>query len=546
MITLLPDQIEVKNELRAKIKAGYKRPLVVAPCGWGKGTVSGEIIYESVAKGNRVIFLVNRRELVKDMSRRLQALGIYHGVLMGRDSHGMHMQCLIASKDTLKNRLIKIAAPDLVFVDEAHMFTSPADQELFNTLEENGAKCIVFLTATPWLLNGKGMDQICDCIIEGPQVDWLISQGRLARPEIYSTGQPDMSQVHLKSGDFDESETSDIMLNDTLIGDMVAHWKEFASGLRTIGFAVNRRNSEKYAEMFRAAGITSIAVDANTPDKDRRKADGSIELGRDTIWDMLRAKETLVVWSVGIISYGFDIPEVECAIDAAPTLSLSKHLQRIQRPGRKYPGKKVYIILDHAGNSIRRYPDGSNGLPDSPRHWSIKGWKKKRGLSWKEEQAEVNDMPLVCPVFGVNADTFIECKAPKRVLEPGTKECPICGYKFSERSGGRGAGEEIEIDVTGKLEKVEARVYIYPDATGDTQRDSVISIAKERGYKPGWIEHKTKAITAAREEYRQRFQTEPKDHWTAGMLKSMLSQADAQPSLAEAEEQGLTDWLAGK
>lgn len=518
MVTLFPDQEQAEQSILAAFQSGYRRPLLVAPCGFGKGTVAGDIIQKSLAKNsnNRIIFLVNRRELVKDMSKRLTKLGIFHGILMGAQTRGSHMQVLIASQDTLRNRLKHIPAPNLVFVDEAHLFVSEQSKKLIDTLADNGA-FVILMTATPWRLDGKGLDQIADTMIEGPQMAELIEQDRLARPEIYAPEQPDLSKVHItKSGEFDEDEAGEAMRDRRIIGDMVKHWTNLAPNCKTVGFAVNRKASEDYAEAFRAARIASVAVDANTPDKDRHNKDGTVTLGRDTVWQKLAEGEIKVVWSVGIISYGWDVPEVDCVIDAAPTMSLAKHLQRIGRASRKHPDKQRYIILDHAGNTIRIYPGGSNGLPDFPREWTLDGRKKRTVDS---EGAGVNQLPLVCPA----------CPPPSRVLKPGTKNCPVCGYEFQRV---REAQERLEIkQEDGELVKVESRVYIYPEKNGDSGRDNLISTAREKNYHPGWIQHRSRALEEARAKYRAVFDEEPKEYWSAGMIGSMIRQASKQSKL---------------
>ncbi|MGH7238940.1 MAG: DEAD/DEAH box helicase family protein, partial [Candidatus Saccharimonadales bacterium] len=107
MFTLFDDQKQAQAELYAAARQGYKRPLLVAPTGYGKGTVASDIIRKALQKNPaaRIIFLVNRRALVKDMSKRLTKLGIFHGILMGAQSRGQHMPVLIASQQTLHNRL---------------------------------------------------------------------------------------------------------------------------------------------------------------------------------------------------------------------------------------------------------------------------------------------------------------------------------------------------------------------------------------------------------------------------------------------------------
>lgn len=516
MVTLHADQVKAKDELRAAFRQGYKRPLLVAPCGWGKGTVAATIILEAVTKAGRVIFLVNRKELVKDMVKRLKLIGLFPGVLMGSKSHGQSNAVLVASRDTLRNRLKQIPAPDLVIVDEAHMFATDNDQDLLDVLEQNGAK-LILMTATPWLLSGKGMDQIADCMIEGPQIPDLITQGRLAEPIIYTTGQPEgLSAVHKTSdGELNEKESAEVMGTRKIIGDMVKHWKTLAAGKRTVGFAVNNAKSRLYTEAFNAAGIRSVAVDADTSDT-----------VRDATWQRLRDRDVDVVWSVGIISYGWDLPEVECVIDAAPTYSLAKHLQRVLRAGRYFPGKKFFIILDHSGNCIRRFVDGQYGIPHMPRQWKLKGWKRKRGAP--DEKINLEDLPLICPMCKVE---------PQRVLSPGTKVCPVCGYEFVAPEVN--VQREIEHDETADLVKLDARVFIYPQRTGDAARDATITVAEQRGYKPAWVAIRNKALEKSREAYRETFMKEPKDYWTSAQINAMLRTAGDQMKIEDAEKAGL-------
>ena len=74
-----------------------------------------------------------------------------------------------------------------------------------------------------------------------------------------------------------------------------------------------------------------------------------------------------------LFSEGFDLSAiaetdvtVDCVIDASPSQSLVKVMQRWGRALR--PGLvKIKIILDHAGNMLR------HGFPDDPREWSLDG-----------------------------------------------------------------------------------------------------------------------------------------------------------------------------
>jgi hypothetical protein len=111
------------------------------------------------------------------------------------------------------------------------------------------------------------------------------------------------------------------------------------------------------------------------------------------------------------------------------------------------------------------------------------------------------------------------------VLKPGTKQCGVCGYEFAIVR--EASQREIEHDTEGRLQKIESRVYIYPEPKGeDVGKDSLIDVAKEKKYNPGWIKFRERALEEARDRYRTVVGGEPKEHWTAGMMGSMIRQKE--------------------
>ena len=63
MLKLRYYQEELKNKCREAFKK-YKRVIMLAPCGSGKTITSTSIINDSVKKGNKVWFIVHRKELL--------------------------------------------------------------------------------------------------------------------------------------------------------------------------------------------------------------------------------------------------------------------------------------------------------------------------------------------------------------------------------------------------------------------------------------------------------------------------------------------------
>lgn len=58
-----------------------RRPMGVAPTDAGKTMIAAEIARRAVARGERLLFLVHRRELVPQTAQKLHAAGLEHGLL---------------------------------------------------------------------------------------------------------------------------------------------------------------------------------------------------------------------------------------------------------------------------------------------------------------------------------------------------------------------------------------------------------------------------------------------------------------------------------
>lgn len=81
-INLRPYQQQTIDQIDQKLREGKKRILMVAPTGAGKTEIMGKMIERSVKHNFPVVFIVRRRELVKNASRRFAKNGIDHSVFM--------------------------------------------------------------------------------------------------------------------------------------------------------------------------------------------------------------------------------------------------------------------------------------------------------------------------------------------------------------------------------------------------------------------------------------------------------------------------------
>jgi len=86
-VRLRPDQARAVEALRAYVER-VRRILLVAPTGAGKTVVAASIMGAAAARGERVLFLAHRRELIQQTYRKLLDLGVPEdevGVIMATD-----------------------------------------------------------------------------------------------------------------------------------------------------------------------------------------------------------------------------------------------------------------------------------------------------------------------------------------------------------------------------------------------------------------------------------------------------------------------------
>jgi superfamily II DNA or RNA helicase len=353
-----------------------------------------------------------------------------------------------------------------------------------------GARCL-FTTATPIRLDGRGLGAIADVLVNGPTVASLTERGYLVRARVFAPSIPDLTGVHTAGGDFKQDELAGLMDNSRLIGDVVANWLAAGQGRPTVAFCVNRIHSEHLVAKFQAAGVTSVHVDANTPDTER-----------DATWRKLANGQVQVVSSVGIISFGWDVPEVSCALLCRPTQSMALHLQQCGRVLRPHRTKQDAIILDHAGNTLR------HGFVDDEREWTLEDKKKRKKSA--DEELPPDQLPRVCP----------KCMA---VCRPTTKIC-ACGYQFAVIA--RKPIEETEGTLHEILDKRTYSFAEYTAAAGNDAEDvgvqRIIQNAATRGWKPGAIHFQKAALFEARSRYRAAIGSDPRAHWNVPTLNSIV------------------------
>ena len=428
MIKLRDYQLDMLEAARASYRAGHKRPCLVAPCGAGKTVIVAEMARLSTERGNRVLVLAHRRELIEQTERTFRAAGV-----------NMNL-CEVGMVQTMCRRLDRIRAPNLIIVDENHHAKAASYRKVLDAFP---AAMGIGVTATPVRLDGSGLGDVNDDLVQGVTAKWLIANGYLAPYKYYAPTVADLSGVKITHGEFDAKQAEGILVQRAIFGDVIAHYRKLASGCKAICYCTTLEHSRQTAAAFTAAGIPAAHIDGDTDKAER--AD---------IVQRFRDGEITVLCNVDLISEGFDVPDCSCAILLRPTHSLTLYIQQSMRCMRFMPSKTA-VIIDHVGNYAR------HGMPDDDRAWTLNAAKKKRG-----QQKNT--------VFIKQCD---ECYA---VMPSDATECPECGFVFPKKE------RTIEEIAEARLEEVKGFTLNLIIPADCRSYEELRAYGKNKGYKAGW------------------------------------------------------------
>ena len=167
---------------RCMVERQCRRVLLVAPCGWGKGTTIASMIDSAVrGKGSHVLFLVAGKQLVSEFSERVEEqFGLDHGVVMaGHPRQRPALPLQIASIDTLRSRLrrgLPLPRAELVIVDEADQARAERFESVLACYPD---AFVIGQTATPCRADGKGLGDLFGEMVVAATLREMIEAGRL-------------------------------------------------------------------------------------------------------------------------------------------------------------------------------------------------------------------------------------------------------------------------------------------------------------------------------------------------------------------------------
>lgn len=427
--TLRPYQEKLVKDTYQQWDAGKQFVAMVSSTGSGKSMTLTAIVAKERDRGQYVLVLAHRQELITQLSDTMGRMEIRHQVIAANkvvrfaakqsmENHGVNYvdpnaRVMVASVQSMREAkiadLAKLGNKLTVVQDEFHHATKKSKTwgGVLTPLLNAGARGLG-PTATPCRADGQGLsretDGYADVIVEGPSMRWLIDNGYLSQYKIYCPPTDlrlDNVETSKTTGDYKEKGLKAEIGRSHIVGDIVSHYLKICPGKRGITFTVGVDTAEEVAEEYRKRGVPAIALSGRNADEER------VQAIRD-----LKSGKILQIVNDSLIGEGVDIPAVEVVSFARPTQSYALYAQMFGRALRPFEGKSHAIIIDAVSNVMR------HGLPDAPREWSLDRRERRTGKS--------------------EPSTVRVCTACAAVYERFRDACPDCGEpvpKPADRSG---------------------------------------------------------------------------------------------------------------
>lgn len=429
---------------------GHRRIMLQLATGGGKTVLFSSLAAEFTARGEGVLVVAHRLELLLQAKEKLEAVsGVAVGIIKAGHEPDPNALIQVASIQTLCRRT-QLPPAALLILDEAHHSAADSYMSLMRHYQQ---ALTLGVTATPARSDGQGFKYLYDTLICGPSTGDLITNGHLCPYRLFAASKAvDIAGVETLGGEYNQRQLAEAVNTSLVLGDLLDTWQKYARGKKTVVFGVDVLHSKAIAAAYLATGIAAEHLDGETS-LDERAA----------ILERFRSGRTLVLSNCGIVSEGFDVPSIEAIQCVRPTKSLILWLQIVGRALRPAVGKNYAIIIDHTQNWAH------HGLPDDQHNWSLE------------------------PTALKTRSFAVECPACQHFFRPLSYElaalvadCPNCGSRvqlLDLMGKGSYTPRALEADEAVSLEEIPLDVNPFVWERLQELKSQQI----ERNHKPIWI-----------------------------------------------------------
>jgi superfamily II DNA or RNA helicase len=317
--------------------------VVALPTGSGKTVIFSELARLATRP---VLVLAHRSELVAQAADKLgRAIG--DPKLVGIEQGSSHAQApskaVVASLRSLHPKRLTALRKrfdfGLVIYDECHHAAADDNRRVLEGLGCFGPDwtgTLLGFTATPSRADGKPLQDIFEEMVYHQPLLQMIHDGFLASLRGFRVETAaDLRMVGPAGQDLDVealAEAVDIESRNALVARSI---QELARDRRTIAFCVNIAHATHLARTLNQMGIRTGIVHGKLAKTDRAQ-----------VLQDFRQGHLQAITNVGVLTEGFDDPEVSCIAMARPTRSEGLYAQCVGRGTRLFSGKTDCMVLD--------------------------------------------------------------------------------------------------------------------------------------------------------------------------------------------------------
>lgn len=326
MITLR-DYQKKTNEMLTQWFVSHKtgHPCVVLPTGSGKSIVIADFCKTALAKwgSTRILMLTATKELVEQNAEKMRLIwpnapiGVYCAGLGRKEIE----QITFGSIQSLRRKAEALGHIDLILIDECHNVSHRDEggyRKLINQLTETNPKMrVIGYSATPFRL-GHGLitdgDALFDDLIQPISILELIERGYLAPLRSKLTDMElNTAGVKKRGGEFVPKDLQAAVDTEDQNREAVAEVIRLANGRKAwLFFCTGVDHAVHVRDILRDNNIIAETVTGDTP-----KAE------RDRILSEFKAGRIQAVTNCGVLTTGFDYPDIDLIAMLRPTESKS-------------------------------------------------------------------------------------------------------------------------------------------------------------------------------------------------------------------------------
>ncbi|EPI05556.1 helicase protein [Enterococcus faecalis 13-SD-W-01] len=339
---LRPYQQEAREAIQKEWQNGRKKTLLVLPTGCGKTIVFSKVIEDRVKKGERVLILAHRGELLAQASDKLEkSTGLKTATEKAeKTSIGSFFRVVVGSVQTMQQekRLSKFPPDffDTIVVDEAHHCISDGYQRVLNNFDSAN---ILGVTATPDRGDMRNLGSYFESLAYEYTLPKAIKEGYLSPIKALTIPlKLDLSAVKQQAGDFSSRDLGTALdpYLENIADEMIKH----CSNRKTVVFLPLVKTSQKFKDILNERGFKAAEVNGSSQDR------------AEILEDFENDKYNVLCNSM-LLTEGWDCPSVDCIIVLRPTKVRSLYSQMVGRGTRLYEGKTELLLLDFLWHTER-------------------------------------------------------------------------------------------------------------------------------------------------------------------------------------------------